>query len=83
MIEPLNKNRGAAICALRKWETQAGFAKRYGCNRMTVSNWEKGKPIARRFWKQLIEEGLDPAYVLPTAPAATEARADLSSRGAA
>ena len=83
MTNRINKQRGEAIRALRKWSSQDEFAQRYGCARMTVSNWEAGKPIHRRFWQQLIEDGLDPAYVLPTAPAATEARADLSKRGAA
>jgi hypothetical protein len=54
-----------------------------GVHRATVGAWEAGGEISLVNVRRLIELGLDPVYVLPTASGATDARADLSSRGAA
>jgi DNA-binding XRE family transcriptional regulator len=78
-------DRQAAIRQLRegRQQTQAQFASTLGVRRETVSAWENGQAISLRHAQTLIELGLDIAYVLPTAEAATNARAEASSRGAA
>jgi DNA-binding transcriptional regulator YiaG len=81
----MDVDRATAIRELReqRQQTQAQFANKLGVRRETVSAWENGQAISLRHARTLIELGLDIAYVLPTAPAATEARAESSSRGAA
>lgn len=64
--------------------TQEEFAEKVGVHRVTLAVWETTGRIGKRSARRLVENfGLDRRYVLPTAPAATDARADLSSRGAA
>lgn len=78
-------DRAAAIRALRdaRQQTQAEFALDVGVRRATVSTWENGSEVSLRHASRLVELGLDVAYVLPTAPAPTDAPAELSERGAA
>lgn len=72
------------IRRLRGLHTQEQFATLAGVTRVTVSLWESGKQVpGLRAARRLVELGLDIAYVLPTAPAPTDARAELSERGAA
>ena len=75
--------RSQAIRALRGLRTQHEFADAVGVTQATVSAWENDGEIGIRNARRLVELGLDVAYVLPTAPAATDSRADLSTRGAA
>jgi transcriptional regulator with XRE-family HTH domain len=76
---------GEAIRRLREERllTQAEFSSLVGVTRETISTWENGAALSLRNAGRLIDLGLDPAYVLPTASVAPGARADLSSRGAA
>jgi transcriptional regulator with XRE-family HTH domain len=75
--------RSQAIRALRGLQTQPEFASMVGVTPVQVSRWENGWGISLRSARRLVELGLDPAYVLPSAPAGTSAPAELSERGAA
>jgi transcriptional regulator with XRE-family HTH domain len=79
----MNDHRSTAIRRLRGKLTQQQFADLVGVGRDVISTWENGGEISLDNANRLVELGLDVAYVLPAATAATEARADLSSRGAA
>jgi transcriptional regulator with XRE-family HTH domain len=77
-------SRAQAIRALRGALTQQQFAAEVGVTRAVISTWENGGDVSLDNANRLVELGLDVAYVLPAATAATEARADLSDeRGAA
>lgn len=75
--------RADAIRALRGTRTQIEFAAVVGVTQAVLSGWENGAKVNIENANRLVELGLDVAYVLPAAKAATNARADLSSRGAA
>jgi transcriptional regulator with XRE-family HTH domain len=75
--------RAQAIRALRGDRTQEQFAALVGVTRVALSRWENGGEVSLAKAGRLIELGLDVAYVLPTAPAATDTRAESFSRGAA
>ena len=79
----MTMHRSAAIRRLRGKLTQQQFADVVGVGRDVISTWENGGEISLENANRLIELGLDVAYVLPAAAAATEARAEPSSRGAA
>lgn len=76
-------DRAQAIRALRGPRTQQQFAAEVGATRVAISRWESGGEVSIRFARRLVELGLDVAYVLPSAPAATSATAGTSERGAA
>ncbi len=79
----MTSTRGQAIRAMRGPLTQTEFGELVGVNQARVSIWENGGEINLENANRLVELGLDVAYVLPAAAAAT-APGELSpKRGAA
>lgn len=79
----MNQTRSTAIRTLRGSLTQQQFADLVGVGRDVISTWENGGEVSLENANRLVELGLDVAYVLPAATAATDARAESSERGAA
>ena len=79
----MTTTRSQAIRSLRGPRTQSEFAAVVGVTQAVVSRWENGGDVNIENANRLVELGLDVAYVLPAAAAATDARAGASERGAA
>lgn len=79
----MTTTRSQAIRSLRGDRTQDEFAAVVGVTQAVVSRWENGGDVNIVNANRLVELGLDVAYVLPAARAATSAEAGSSKRGAA